>query len=62
MRPSDYMYWAGATAAFPSTIYMMEQFDSTRASKLALRSAMRLSLALGAAGGFLFAYQRSSRE
>lgn len=62
MRPSDYVYWASATAAFPSTLYLMEQFDPTRASKLALRSAMRLGLLLGAGGGFLLAYQRSSCE
>lgn len=50
---------AGATAAFPSAIYMMEMFDPTR-PKRGLGSALRLSTFLGLCGGFLFAYQRSS--
>lgn len=58
-RPSDYAAWAGATAAFPSGIYLMEMFDPTR-PKHGLRSALRISTFLGLCGGFLFAYQRSS--
>lgn len=58
-RGSDYAAWAGATAAFPSAIYMMELFDPTR-PKRGLGSALRLSSFLGLCGGFLFAYQRSS--
>lgn len=50
---------AGATAAFPSAIYMMEMFDPTR-PKRGLGSALRLSTFLGLCGGFLFAYQRTS--
>ncbi|PWN48651.1 hypothetical protein IE53DRAFT_333322 [Violaceomyces palustris] len=58
-RRSDYATWAGATAAFPGAIYLMELFDPTRPKK-GLSSALRLSTFLGLTGGFLFAYQRSS--
>lgn len=58
-RSSDYAAMAGATAAFPSAIYLMEMFDPTR-PKRGLGSALRLSTFLGLCGGFLFAYQRSS--
>jgi len=50
---------AGATAAFPSAIYLMEMFDPTK-PKRGLGSALRLSTFLGLCGGFLFAYQRTS--
>ncbi|SPO31093.1 related to NADH-ubiquinone oxidoreductase 21 kDa subunit [Ustilago trichophora] len=58
-RGSDYAAMAGATAAFPSAIYLMEMFDPTR-PKRGLGSALRLSTFLGLCGGFLFAYQRTS--
>ena len=58
-RGSDYVAMAGATAAFPSAIYLMEMFDPTR-PKRGMGSALRLSTFLGLCGGFLFAYQRSS--
>ncbi|PWN26673.1 hypothetical protein BDZ90DRAFT_253314 [Jaminaea rosea] len=60
MRPSDYVAWGSATVGFPSALYLMEMFDPTRPPRGGLRSAMRLGTFLGAAGGFLFAYQRSS--
>lgn len=50
---------AGATAAFPSAIYLMEMFDPTR-PKRGIGSALRLSTFLGLCGGFLFAYQQTS--
>ena len=40
-------------------LFATEMFDPTR-PKTGLRSALRLSTFLGLAGGFLFAYQRSS--
>ncbi|KDN41327.1 hypothetical protein K437DRAFT_258315 [Tilletiaria anomala UBC 951] len=58
-RPSDYAAWAGSAAAFPGGLYLMELFDTTRPKK-GLGPALRLSTFLGAAGGFLLAYQRSS--
>ncbi|PWN42416.1 hypothetical protein IE81DRAFT_136246 [Ceraceosorus guamensis] len=59
MRPSDYAWWGGATAAMPFGLYFMEQVDSTRSPR-GIGSALRLATFLGACGGFLFAYQRSS--
>jgi hypothetical protein len=38
----------------------MEQIDPTRPPRGGLRSALRLGTFLGACGGFLLAYQRSS--
>ncbi|KAJ1599540.1 hypothetical protein NDA14_004195 [Ustilago hordei] len=58
-RSSDYVVMAGATAAFPSAIYLMEMFDPTR-PKRGIGSALRLSTFLGLCGGFLFAYQQTS--
>ncbi|UZJ53205.1 hypothetical protein CBS101457_002525 [Exobasidium rhododendri] len=59
-RNTDYVAWGTATAAFPSSIYMMELFDSTKPKAKSLGSALRLATFLGACGGFLYAYQRSS--
>ncbi|CAO1625673.1 unnamed protein product [Parajaminaea phylloscopi] len=59
-RPSDYVAWASATAAFPSALYLMEMFDPTKPPRGGMRAAVRLSTFLGACGGFLFAYQNSS--
>ncbi|PWN19935.1 hypothetical protein BCV69DRAFT_249854, partial [Microstroma glucosiphilum] len=59
-RPSDYVFWGGATAAFPSSLYLMEMWDPTRPPRGGMSAALRLGTFLGAAGGFLFAYQRSS--
>ncbi|KAF8889344.1 NADH-ubiquinone oxidoreductase complex I, 21 kDa subunit-domain-containing protein, partial [Infundibulicybe gibba] len=56
-RPSDYAVWAGATAAFPSALYLWDMADP---AKYRLRTALRLGGFLGFMGGFLLAYQRSS--
>ncbi|TFK39941.1 NADH-ubiquinone oxidoreductase complex I, 21 kDa subunit-domain-containing protein [Crucibulum laeve] len=56
-RPSDYAFWAGATAGFPSALYLWEMADPTR---LRLKTSLKLGGVLGFVGGFLFAYQRSS--
>ncbi|KAH8093782.1 NADH-ubiquinone oxidoreductase complex I, 21 kDa subunit-domain-containing protein [Cristinia sonorae] len=57
LRPSDYVAWAGLTAAFPGALYLWDAVDP---SKVKLRTAGRLGGVLGFVGGFLFAYQRSS--
>lgn len=59
-RQSDYVAWGAATAIFPGALYFMEQIDPTRPPRGGLRSALRLGTFLGACGGFLLAYQRSS--
>ncbi|RDB23690.1 NADH-ubiquinone oxidoreductase 20 subunit [Hypsizygus marmoreus] len=56
-RLSDYAVWAGATAAFPSALYLWEMADP---AKLKLRTSLRLGGFLGFVGGFMLAYQRSS--
>ncbi|KAL9933794.1 hypothetical protein V8E36_007452 [Tilletia maclaganii] len=58
-RPSDYVAWAGLTAAFPGAMYAFELFDPTRQSRN-FGPALRLGTFLGLAGGFLYAYQSSS--
>ncbi|WFD04014.1 hypothetical protein MOBT1_002711 [Malassezia obtusa] len=58
-RPSDYTAWAGTTAAFPSLLYLMEQAAPTRPRR-GLGTSLRLAGVMGAIGGFLYAYQRSS--
>ncbi|THH30708.1 hypothetical protein EUX98_g3473 [Antrodiella citrinella] len=57
MRPSDYVAWAGVTAAFPSTLYLWDMADPMRTK---MRTGLRLGGLLGFVGGFFFAYQRSS--
>ncbi|KAF8661279.1 hypothetical protein AX16_001380 [Volvariella volvacea WC 439] len=57
LRASDYAVWAGATAAFPSALYLWEMADPAKHN---MRTAMRLGGFLGFCGGFLLAYQRSS--
>ena len=59
-RQSDYLTWGAATATFPGILYFMEQIDPTRPPRGGLGSALRLGTFLGACGGFLMAYQRSS--
>ncbi|KAF8159597.1 NADH-ubiquinone oxidoreductase complex I, 21 kDa subunit-domain-containing protein [Crassisporium funariophilum] len=56
-RPSDYVAWAGATAAFPAALYFWEMADPT---KLRIKTHLKLGGLMGFTAGFLFAYQRSS--
>ena len=58
-RPTDYAAWAGATAAFPGALWLLEKADPTK-PRFGLRPALRLATFLGFAGGFLYAYQRST--
>jgi len=57
MRPSDYAVWAGAAGAAPAALYAYERIDPSRHN---IRPALKMLTFLGAAGGFLLAYQRSS--
>lgn len=66
-RPSDYTAWAGTTAAFPSLLYLMGASSHAHAEQAAptrprrgLGTSLRLAGVMGAIGGFLYAYQRSS--
>ncbi|WFD32493.1 hypothetical protein MSPP1_003541 [Malassezia sp. CBS 17886] len=58
-RPSDYSAWAGTAAAFPGALWLLEKADPTRPRR-GMGTALRFAALLGAAGGFLLAYQRSS--
>ncbi|OCH85506.1 hypothetical protein OBBRIDRAFT_784780 [Obba rivulosa] len=58
MRPSDYAWWAGLTAAFPGALWFWERMDKMATKPP--RTALRVGGILGFVGGFLFAYQRSS--
>ncbi|KIJ55706.1 hypothetical protein M422DRAFT_220502 [Sphaerobolus stellatus SS14] len=61
-RGSDYAVLAGATAAFPGGLYLMEYVDPTNLRKTSRigRGPMIYGTVLGFVGGFLLAYQRSS--
>jgi len=56
-RPSDYAVWAGATAAAPAALLAYERIDPSRHH---MRPALKMVTFIGALGGFLLAYQRSS--
>ncbi|CAD6889916.1 unnamed protein product [Tilletia controversa] len=58
-RSSDYLAWAGLTAAFPGALYALEIFDPTKQARN-LAPPLRLGAFLGLCGGFLYAYQASS--
>lgn len=58
-RPSDYGAWAGAAAAFPGALWLMESASPTRPRR-GLGPGLRLAATLGVMGGFLLAYQRAS--
>ncbi|KAL1924867.1 uncharacterized protein VTP21DRAFT_4521 [Calcarisporiella thermophila] len=60
-RPSDYAAWGVGTAAFPALLYGMDQVNPTRAPR-GLGTALKLATFFGAVGGFMFAYQRSSKR
>ncbi|SCZ87476.1 BZ3500_MvSof-1268-A1-R1_Chr2-2g04942 [Microbotryum saponariae] len=62
MRPADYAVWAGMTAAAPLAFYGLELADPSKMTRAGLRPALRLTAFLGFTGGFLLAYQTSSRQ
>jgi hypothetical protein len=60
-RASDWLYAAGLTAGFPGAMMFWERREPST-PKGALPSVMRMSWTLGAIGGFLLAYSRSSQR
>ncbi|CAO1616751.1 unnamed protein product [Sympodiomycopsis kandeliae] len=59
-RPSDYGVWGASAGAFPAALYWLEAMDPHKIPKGGLAASMKLGGFLGACGGFLMAYQRSS--
>ncbi|RUS16519.1 NADH-ubiquinone oxidoreductase complex I, 21 kDa subunit-domain-containing protein [Jimgerdemannia flammicorona] len=57
-RPSDYVAWAAGTAIAPGLLVGLERLNPTPGS---IRSPLKLVTFLGAIGGFMYAYQNSSR-
>ncbi|KAK4102323.1 hypothetical protein N658DRAFT_506510 [Parathielavia hyrcaniae] len=58
-RPSDYAHGAVAAAAGPGLLYAMERFAPSQVGRGGFAQAMRLCSFIGAAGGFIYFYQRS---
>ncbi|RUS14920.1 NADH-ubiquinone oxidoreductase complex I, 21 kDa subunit-domain-containing protein [Endogone sp. FLAS-F59071] len=58
-RPSDYAAWVAGTAIAPGLLLGMEKMNPSGAAGN-IRSPLKLAAFLGAIGGFLYAYQRSS--
>ncbi|KAH8648597.1 NADH-ubiquinone oxidoreductase-like protein [Xylariales sp. PMI_506] len=59
-RPSDYAHGIAAAAAGPGLLYTMEKFAPSHVGRGGFASAMRLCGTIGAIGGFLYFYQRST--
>ena len=59
MRPSDYAYWAGASVAGPTTLWLFNVFHPAYAGRGAFASAMRTNIVISLFGGFYIAYTRS---
>ncbi|ODV91204.1 hypothetical protein CANCADRAFT_17689, partial [Tortispora caseinolytica NRRL Y-17796] len=66
MRPTDYLAWAGLTAAAPAGLLLMEHiepvFPSGQTRIVQMRPVLRASVVIGLVGGFLFAYTSSSQR
>lgn len=60
MRSSDYAYGAGMAAITPGLMLFFERVSPSHVGKGGFAPVMRLSLGIGAVGGFLLAYQRSA--
>ncbi|KZV99999.1 NUXm, NADH-ubiquinone oxidoreductase [Exidia glandulosa HHB12029] len=60
MRPSDFAWWGGITAAAPAALWGLEKSDFTASPPAHHRMAYRVGGVIGFITGFLFAYQRSS--
>ncbi|CAM0141364.1 hypothetical protein VKS41_003929 [Umbelopsis sp. WA50703] len=58
-RPTDYAAWAVGTAAAPAILLGFEKMNPSGPAK-AMKGPLRIAGLLGAFGGFLYAYQRSS--
>ncbi|KAI2780887.1 NADH-ubiquinone oxidoreductase complex I, 21 kDa subunit-domain-containing protein [Daldinia loculata] len=59
-RTSDYVHGAVAAAAGPGLLWTMERFAPSHVGRGGFARAMRLAGLIGAMGGFLYFYQRSS--
>ncbi|KAK7973847.1 hypothetical protein PG989_015695 [Apiospora arundinis] len=59
-RPSDYVHGLTAAAAGPGMLYAMEKFAPSQVGRGGFAQAMRLTGVIGAIGGFLYYYQRST--
>ncbi|KAK7750064.1 hypothetical protein SLS62_008057 [Diatrype stigma] len=59
-RPSDYAHGIIAAAAGPGLLWTMEKFAPSYVGKGGFAQAMRLCGVIGACGGFLYFYERSS--
>jgi hypothetical protein len=60
-RPSDYAHGVVAAAGGPGLLYAMERMHPSGVGKGGFAQGMRLAGFIGAAGGFLYFYQRSIR-
>lgn len=60
-RTSDYVAGGIAAAFGPAFLYTLERFAPSHVGKGGFPKAMRLAGAVGALGGFLYFYQRSTR-
>lgn len=60
-RPSDYAFGAGAAAAGPGLLWLMERLAPSYAGRGGFARAMRLAGFIGLGAGFLSFYQRSIR-
>ncbi|KAI9598131.1 NADH-ubiquinone oxidoreductase complex I, 21 kDa subunit-domain-containing protein [Syncephalis fuscata] len=59
-RLSDYAYWSLSILGFPSALVFLERINPTPPMPRGMAPALRVAGVLGALGGFLLAYQRSS--
>ncbi|KAH6648678.1 NADH-ubiquinone oxidoreductase 21 kDa subunit [Truncatella angustata] len=59
-RPSDYAHGAAAAAFGPGLLYTMERFAPSYVGRGGFARAMRLAGSVGAIGGFLYFYARST--
>ncbi|KAK7946292.1 uncharacterized protein PG986_010613 [Apiospora aurea] len=59
-RPSDYVHGVTAAIAGPGALYAMEKFAPSQVGRGGFAQAMRLTGVIGAIGGFLYYYQRST--
>ncbi|ORY67590.1 NADH-ubiquinone oxidoreductase 21 kDa subunit [Pseudomassariella vexata] len=59
-RPSDYAHGIVAGLGGPGLLYAMEKFAPSQVGRGGFARAMRLCGVIGALGGFLYFYQRSS--
>ena len=62
VRPSDYALGALTATFAPALMLLWERVAPSRVGRGGFAPIMRLTGAIGAGAGFLFIYQRSTRE